>query len=345
MKFPAAVLVANRQPLVIEELEVPPLAYGQVLARVLCSGICGAQLGEIDGVKGPDKFLPHLLGHEATAEVVECGPGVRTIRPGERVVLHWRKGAGLEAPPPKYASRRGPVNAGAVTTFNQYAVVSENRATCLPADFDPESGAMMGCAVTTAFGALNNNAGVKIGESVVIWGAGGVGLNMVQGAVLAGAYPVVAVDLFDNRLELAARLGATHRINASRADVEAEARQIVGPDGADVVLENTGNPRVIEAAYRLTSPRGRTVLVGVPAADARASLYTLPLHFEKVLTGSHGGEARPDVDIPRYVRLCQAGRLDLRAIIGRRYPLDRINDAIADMRSGAVAGRCIIELP
>ncbi len=344
MKTIAAILIAQKQPLVIEEIEIPALKYGQALVRVRVSGICGSQIGEIDGVKGPDKFLPHLLGHEGAAEVLECGEGVRQVKPGDRVVLHWRPGAGIAAAAPQYRAARGTINAGWVTTFNQHAVISENRMTRIPADFDPEQAALMGCAVTTGFGVINNNARVRIGESVVVFGAGGVGLNVIQAAGLVGAYPIVAIDLYDRKLELAARLGATHRINAGLTEVEAAVRAIVSDAGADVVVENTGVVKNIEAAYRLTSAIGRTVLVGVPPKGATASIYTLPLHFEKELTGSHGGESQPDRDIPRYVRLIAAGRLDLRPLVTQRYPLTQINNAIADMRSGAVAGRIMITM-
>jgi len=344
MKTRAAILFEQKKPLVIEEVEVPPLKLGQVLVKVLASGICGSQIGEINGVKGPDRFLPHLLGHEGCGEVLEAGEGVRSVKPGDRVVLHWRKGTGLESVTPVYESRIGRVNAGWVTTFNEHAIVSENRLTKVPAGFDVEAAALFGCAVTTAFGVVTNNAQVAIGQSVVVFGAGGIGLSIVQGAALAGAHPIVAVDLFDNRLELARSLGATHAVNSRGSDPSEAIAKIVGNDGADVVIDNTGNVEVIALASRLTGPRGRTVLVGVPPKGATAAISTLPLHFEKRLMGSHGGECRPEADIPRYVRLVEDGRLSLAGVVGRRYGLDEINDAIDDMTSGRIAGRAIIRM-
>lgn len=344
MKGLAAILVEQKAPLVLEEIEIPRLAQGQVLVQILSSGICGSQLGEIDGVKGPDRFLPHLLGHEGTGIVLECGEGVRTVNAGDKVVLHWRKGAGMESLPPSYQSRIGWINAGWVTTFNEYAVVSENRITAIPADFDPDIGALFGCAVTTAFGVINNNARLKIGQSIAIFGAGGIGLSLVQGAAMASACPIIAVDRFDNRLELAARLGATHRINATETNPEDAIRQIIGGGGVDVAVDNTGNVSVIEMAYRLTGPQGRTLLVGVPPKGSEAAVYTLPLHFGKTITGSHGGECQPEVDIPNYVRLCNAGKLDLQPCLGHYYELADINQAISDMRTGAIAGRAIVRL-
>lgn len=344
MKSRAAILVEQKKPLVIEDVEVPALKLGQVLVKVLVSGICGSQLGEIDGVKGPDKFLPHLLGHEGCGEVLEVGEGVRTVKPGDRVVLHWRKGAGLESVAPVYASRIGTVNAGWVTTFNEYALVSENRVTVIPSDFDPEIAALFGCAVTTGFGVVTNNARLAIGESIAVFGAGGIGLNIVQGAALAGGNPIIALDRFDNRLDLARLLGATHAINVTKVDAAEEIRRIVGNDGVDVAVDNTGSVEVIALASRLTNARGRTVLVGVPPKDSTAAISTLPLHFEKRLTGSHGGECRPEIDIPHYVRMVREGRLDLGSLVGERYPLAEINTAIADMKSGRLAGRAIVLL-
>ena len=344
MKTRAAILVEQKKPLVIEEVEMPALKLGQVLVKVLASGICGSQIGEINGVKGPDRFLPHLLGHEGCGTVLEIGEGVRTVKPGDRVVLHWRKGAGLESVTPTFGSRLGTVNAGWVTTFNEHAIVSENRVTAVPPGFDIEAAALFGCAITTAFGVVTTNAQVAIGQSVAVFGAGGIGLSIVQGAALAGAHPIIAIDLVDARLDLARSLGATHTINSRAADVAAEIASIVGGDGVDVAIDNTGNVDVIALASRLTSGRGRTVLVGVPPKGATAAISTLPLHFEKRLVGSHGGESRPDIDIPRYVRLVEDGRLSLAGVVGRRDPLDGVNEAIDDMTSGRLAGRAILRM-
>lgn len=346
MKFKAAILTELKQPLVIEEIEAPPLRFGQVLVQIHCSGICGAQINEIEGAKGPDKFLPHLLGHEATATVVETGEGVTTVKPGDRVVCHWRKGAGLQGPTASYTSKAFPkINSGWVTTFSEYSVVSENRMTKIPADFDAEWGALLGCAVTTALGVVNNNARLGIGESIAVFGTGGVGLNIVQFAAMAGAHPIIGIDLHDHKLELARRLGATHTLNARAGNLVEQLRALAGPQGVDVAIENTGVADVIETAYEATAPQGRVILVGVPAKSARhPSFYTLPLHFKKVLTGSEGGDCRPDVDIPKLVRLCREGKLNFNGLVSRRYKLEQINEAIADLKNGRVAGRCVVAM-
>ena len=341
----AAILVEQRQPLVVAEIELPQaLDVGQVLVKVHYSGICGSQLGEIDGAKGEDKFLPHLLGHEGSGTVMETGPGVRHVKAGDRVVLHWRKGLGIEPVPPKYRWNGKTVNAGWVTTFNEYAIVAENRITSIPADSDMEVAALFGCAVTTGFGVVVNNAKVKIGESVVVFGAGGVGLNIVQAAAMVSAWPLIAVDLHDNRLALAKQMGATHLINAGNTDARQAILDIVGAGGIDVFIDNTGQPAIIEMGYQLAKPQGRVTLVGVPRKGNNINVYSLPLHFGRGLAGSHGGETVPEQDIPRYQGMFRAGRIRLRELITDFYALQDINTAIQKMRDGTLAGRCLVRL-
>ena len=339
----AAILAQSREPLVVDEIALPEtLGVGQVLVKVLYSTICGAQLNEIAAAKGPDKFLPHLLGHEASARVIEIGPGVTTVKPDDTVVLHWRPSQGIQCPPPAYKWRDKKLNAGWVTTFNEYAVVSENRMTVIPAAYNLRDAPLLGCAVTTAAGVINNDANVKIGESVVVFGVGGVGLNVVQFAELAGANPIVAVDLVDSKLDMAKSRGATNCLNANAvADLDAEIRKIVGLKGPDKVIETTGAKSVIELAYNLTHADGTCVLVGVPSE--KVSIYTLPIHFNKVLTGSHGGDAVPHVDIPRLIRLIEAGRLSFEGLITHEFPLDDINAAL-DVVRGGTAGRVLLRI-
>ena len=339
----AAILAQSRAPLIIDDIALPEtIGVGQVLVKVLYSTICGAQLNEIAAAKGPDKFLPHLLGHEASARVLEIGPGVTTVKPDDTVVLHWRPSAGIQCQPPAYTWNGKKLNAGWVTTFNDHAVISENRMTVISPDYDLRNAPLLGCAVTTAAGVINNDAGVKIGESVVVFGVGGVGLNVVQFAQLAGAYPIVAIDLVDSKLEMARERGATHCLNPSTAgDMDAAIRKIVGEKGPDKVIETTGAKQVIELAYNLTHADGTCVLVGVPSE--KVTIYTLPIHFNKVLTGSHGGDAVPQVDIPRLIRLNQAGRLSFDGIITHEFPLEEINTALDVVRSGA-AGRVVLKI-
>ena len=344
-KMKAAILVEQRKPLVISVIELPgALDIGQVLVKIHYSGICGSQLGEIDGAKGPDAYLPHLLGHEASGTVIAIGPGVKNVKPDNLVVLHWRKGLGIEGAPPIYKWNDEKLNAGWIATFNEYAIVSENRVTAIPEDSDLEVAALFGCAVTTGFGVVENNAQVRIGESVVVFGAGGVGLNIVQAASLVSAYPIIAVDLYEGRLALAKEMGATHLINASRVDAERAIQDIIKKQGLDCFIDNTGNPKMIELGYRITKSQGRVILVGVPRKGSDTTIYSLPLHFGKRISGSHGGEAIPQTDIPRYYQLFNNGRIKLKELITEIYPLEEINAAITRMRSGETSGRCLIKM-
>ena len=342
-KTKAAILVELNQPLEVAEIELPEtLSFGQVLVKVIYSGICGAQINEIEGAKGPDKFLPHLLGHEGCAEVLEVGPGVRTVKVGDTVCMHWRPSDGLQSDTPAYQWKGRKVNAGWVTTFNEHAVISENRLTPVPEDFPRKLVPLFGCAVTTALGVVNHDAQVRIGQSVVVFGVGGVGLNIVQFAEMVSAHPIVGIDIVDSKLEMAMRFGATHAFNSEKLqDLDERIREVVGNGGADVVVDTTGRARVIEKAYELTHPDGKTILVGVPRKGDHVSIYTLPLHFKKVLTGSHGGSADPHIEIPRLIRLWRAKKLNLDGLITHEFTFEKINDAIKVMRGGE-AGRVLV---
>ena len=356
----AAILVDLNHPLEVAELALPRLDIGQVKVQLHCSTICGAQVGEISGIKGRDKFLPHLLGHEGGGVVLEVGPGVTLVKPGDHVVLHWRKGTGIQSSTPRYQWEGRTVNAGWVATFADQAIVSENRITRIEDDIPFEIASLLGCAVTTALGLINRDAKVQIGEAVAVIGCGGIGLNVVQGAAMVSADPIIAIDIYDHKLDMAKRFGATHVINSMNDDPSEMLAKVVGmPDqqtikgkpsesvhmgGIDVVVENTGNVDLIEMAYQFTKPRtGRTILVGVPRHDHDITIHSLPLHYGQVLTGSEGGHTNPTIDIPRYLNLYRKGKLELDSVITHRFPLAEINRAFDLMRAGEV-GRCAITM-
>ena len=341
----AAILVEQRKPLIIENLKLPEvLEIGQVLVKVHTSGICGSQIGEIDGVKGKDSYLPHLMGHEGSGTVLQIGPGVNTVDVGDKVVLHWMKGRGIESQTPHYFLDSQKINAGWVTTFNSHAVISENRCTKVPKETDNDIAALFGCAITTGFGVIENNAKIKMGESIVVLGAGGVGLNIIQAASMRSAFPIIAVDIHDNKLNLAKKFGATHLINSNKEDVREKINYFLNNDGLDVFIDNTGIPKIIELGYSILKKEGRLILVGVPKIGSNINIFSLPLHFGKTILGSHGGESNPEKDISRYLNLYNKGYLNIKEIISKKFKLDDINEAVKSFKAGSLAGRILIEL-
>jgi len=340
----AAILVQQGRPLEIAEIFLPKkLEVGQVIVEFHYSGICGSQIGEIDGIKGPDRWLPHLLGHEGSGSVLSIGPGVTNVKPGDTVVAHWRPSLGIEAPTPTYFWGNRAVNAGWVTTFNRYGIISENRLTPIPKTSDLRTAALYGCAITTGFGTIDNVAKVRLGETVVIFGAGGIGLNIIQAAALAGARTIAAVDRYDDRLKIALSCGATHIINVDRINVWDRLKSVFLNDKVDIFIDNTGNPDVIRRGYELIHSKGRVILVGVPKIGAETALHTLSLHFGKSIVGTTGGESMPHSDIPRYMRLAAAKKIDFSDLITEVRPLQDINYLIEGMRVGRSAGRCLIK--
>jgi S-(hydroxymethyl)glutathione dehydrogenase/alcohol dehydrogenase len=322
-------------------VEIPELAAGQVLVKLAASGICGKQLEEISGKRGTDPYIPHLLGHEGAGVVVDVGPGVRKVKPGDHVVLHWMKGSGIDAATPSFRRNGTTINAGCVTTFSERTVVSENRVTPIPRDVPLELMSLLGCAVTTGLGIVFNNAALKPAQSIAVFGVGGVGLNVIQGAALVNAYPIVAIDLNQNKLQQATAFGATHTIDATREDPALLLMELSGGRGVDVAVDVTGKNEVRQLAYNATSNTGKTILAGVPHHEDRMTIDSFPLHFGRQIIGSHGGETKPDVDIPRYIQLYRLGRLKLEEQISHRVPLDEVNTAIELVTRGEAA-RCVI---
>ena len=350
MKYPliftAAILEKNRSPLVFREITFNgPLKDGQVLVKLFYSGICGKQIEEIDGLGGPDPFLPHMLGHEGTGEVLHIGPEVSKVKVGDTVVMHWMKGSGIHSETPIYESDDQKINAGWVTTFNEKAVISENRLTVIPPHLDQDHAALMGCAITTALGVLTNDAKIKVGESIAIFGCGGVGLSLIQFAKLSGCYPIIGVDIHENKLKRALSLGATHTVKSDLIDFEKRVLKSNGNSNIDICIDNTGIPEIIEVAYSLTSSEGgRTVLVGVMDKNNKLKIWTYPLHFNQKIIGSSGGQCNPNIDIPKIVKLVDNNLLDLKGLIGKTYNLEEINIAIDELRAGNVSGRLMIKL-
>ncbi len=336
-KTKAAVLFEAGRPLRILELTIPDLGPGQVLVDIAYSGVCHSQLNEVRGHKGPDRYLPHTLGHEGAGTVVAVGPGVAKTRPGDAVVLSWLKGSGADVPGTVYDSGEGPINSGAISTFMRRTVTCENRVTVVPESMPGELGALLGCAIPTGAGVVFNSSGLARGDAVAVFGVGGVGLSAVMGAASVGAAPIIAVDLVAGKLAKARELGATHTVNASEGDPVAAIRSLTGGRGVRVAIECAGQVAAMEAAFEsVISGGGLCIVAGNPPHGQTLRVNPYSLIGGKRLVGTWGGESRPDVDIPRYVDLFLAGRLPLGKLETVQYPLDQVNEALADLEEGRV---------
>jgi len=332
----AAVLETIDHPLSIREVELTDLKVGQVLVKIIVSGLCGAQLHEIRGHKGNAKFLPHLMGHEGCGIVESVGPGVTTVKVGDKVVMHWRPGTGIEAPFPSYVLDGKSMSSGKVTTLSEYSIVSENRLTTVPDDTPPELCAILGCALTTAMGIIDNEVDLKFGESVAVVGCGGVGLNLLQGAAMKSACPIYAVEKNPNKKDLCFTAGATTFVD-DIADIDGK---------VDVIIDTTGIPEVISACVSKLSGKGRMILVGQPAPGKGVEVMNAVNLFSgmgQTIKATQGGKTNPTEDIPRYVRMHKEGKLDIESFVTHRFKLDQVNEAFDLLRSGN-AGRIIIEM-
>jgi len=339
----AAILVASKEELILDEIRLPErLSSGQVLVEIITSGICGAQINEIDAVKGPDLFLPHLLGHEGYARVLEVGDNVSTVKEGDEVVMHWRLGSGLQANPASYSWMGKQLNAGWVTTFNRHAVVSENRVTQINGSgLSAELIPLFGCALTTSLGVLENEARVTNSDHLLILGAGGVGLTLLKIAKFMRVKEITVIDLSLDKLEAARRLGATTVIQfKNKAQVLEECSSIL-TSKPSIAIDTTGSPPAIEVCYESTASEARIILVGVPRIGSKVSIYTLPLHFGKQISGSKGGGSKPQTDIPKLVDLLKRKSLDFSDFPTELHHFSELNKAISNLRNGSV-GRMVI---
>jgi S-(hydroxymethyl)glutathione dehydrogenase/alcohol dehydrogenase len=342
MKTQAALLVQTGQPLVLADIETPALKPGQVLVEVAYSGACGTQVMEWRGDKGEDKWVPHCLGHEGTGTVLEVGSAVTKVKVGDKVVLSWIKGSGIEAGGAVYDWDGKKVNAGGVTTFQRHSVVSENRLTLLPPDLPMDVAVLLGCAAPTGMGAVYNVLKVQPGDAVAVFGTGGIGLNALMAAALAGAMPVIGIDPNPTRRALAKTYGATHVIDAA-SDVLAEIKKIV-PQGVDLAVESSGIPAVMEQAINSTRQQGgRAVVIGNAKHGATLPLNPGVFNQGKSLLGTWGGDSVPDRDYGRYGRLLSSGRFPVRDLLSKPYSLAQADQALQDLAAGKV-GRPLIDM-
>lgn len=346
----AAILTKFNEPLEIIEIiwHNAPLGYGQVMVEVIASGICGAQLSEIRGDKNPDAPLPRLMGHEAVIRVMDVGQGVK-IPIGSKAIAHWRIGAGIESEHPRWLRVEGEIgkeywqdySAGKITTFSTHSIISENRLTPVSEDTPDELCCLLGCSLSTALGVIENEADVKFGESVLIIGCGGLGLNLILAAKLRQAGIICAIEKNADKGELALAVGATQfmPIGENLSASELARGQF------DVVIDTTGNPDRISHGIDLLRGGGRFVMVGQPGPGKDVVIPHAQRMFEgegKTIIATQGGRFSPSRDIPRYVDAWRQGRLNLDGLISHRLPLSEINQGLDLVRQGQ-AGRVLID--
>jgi S-(hydroxymethyl)glutathione dehydrogenase / alcohol dehydrogenase len=345
INFKAAILENHSGHLnIFDEIKIPSLERGQVLVKLAYSGVCHSQIMEIDGLRGEDKFLPHMLGHEGSGQVIQIGPGVSKVSKGDKVVLGWIKGDGIDSGGCKYYCDEQIINAGSVTTFNEYAVVSENRLVEVPKDIPMDIAALFGCAVLTGSGILTKTIKPKKHSSIAFFGLGGIGMSALAASNLYDFSDLFVVDINDERLNIAKDFGATHLINPKSVDpVEYILRESDGL-GVDYSVEAAGFTSTIEQAFAVIKKgTGLTVFASHPKHGDKISIDPFDLISGKKIIGSWGGGSHPDKDIPMFAELYKNGKLPLERLISKKYKLSEINYAIEDLRSGTVI-RPIIEI-
>jgi len=361
MKARAAVLFEPKQKLSIEMVDVPGPREDEVLVHMAAGGVCHSDLHVMKGdLAAP---LPAILGHEGSGTVAEVGPKVKDVQVGDNVVPLWRLscgeceyctggrpalcGAGIEV------RRTGSLplggtgftlkgkeikRFGGVSTFAEYSVIPEKALLKIPKGFPLDRAALLGCAVITGYGAVAYAAQVRPASLVAVFGAGGVGLNVIQTAALSGAGMVIAVDLLDNKLEFARQFGATHLVNASHGNPVEQIRALTGSRGVDFAFEVIGLPVTMRQAFDVLARRGVAVIVGIGPTKAEVTIPVIPLAWEdRVLMGTLYGSARPRIDILKLIGLYRAGKLKLDELLTRSYPIEQINEAYAALERGEVA--------
>lgn len=331
----AAILFETGAPLVIaRDIEVPPPSYGQVFVELSYSGICHSQLMEVEGKRGPDPYLPHLLGHEGVGRVLAIGEGVTKVKIGDSVILGWIRGKGIEAQPPKYNWQGHVLNAGRVTTFNTHALISENRCYVKPQNIPEDIAVLFGCALPTGAGIVLNEINPEPGTSAVVFGLGGIGLIALMTLKAAGCESIFAVDVSKEKLDLALELGATQVINASTSNPVTEIQTLTKGQGVDYAIDAAGRAKTIEQAFAsIRKFGGLCIFASHPPAGENINLDPHELISGKQIRGSWGGAVNPERDIPRFAELYEKGELLLNQLIRNRYSLDEVDHAIGEIKN------------
>lgn len=353
----AVVATAKGEPVHIETISVPDPGPGEALVRVQACGVCHTDLHYREG--GINDDFPFLLGHEAAGIVEAVGDDVRDLAPGDFVVLNWRAVCGecraCRRGRPQYcfathnATQKMTLDGVALSpalgigAFAEKTLVAAGQATKVDPRARPEAVGLLGCGVMAGLGAAINTGGVGLGDSVAVFGCGGVGDAAIAGARLAGAATVIAVDLDPRKLELAKGFGATHTVDASAVDPVEAVRELTGGFGADVVVEAVGNPKVFEQAFHARDLAGTVVQVGVPNPEMRIDIPMIDFFGRGgALKPSWYGDCLPSRDFPLYTDLYLQGRLDLDAFVSETIALDDVEAAFGRMEAGEVLRSVVV---
>ena len=365
MQMQAAVLNEFNTPFSIETVDLAPPEAGEVLVKVAAAGICHSDWHVVEGLSYFP--LPIICGHEGSGVVESVGEGVSGLKPGDHVTLSFRahcgecfyclrdKGNLCETFSPVLRSGLMQDGLSRITRdgepvhimtglgcFAEYVVIDQSAAVPIRQDVPLEVAALVGCAVSTGVGAAIYTADVRPGESVAVYGAGGVGLNIIMGAVMCGADPVIAVDTNSSKMEIAREFGATHTLYSDDESV-AEIQALTGGRGADHVFESVGLSFLQERGLEATRPGGTLTLVGLTPVGSDTNLPgAIITRTEKVIRGSFYGSVNTKRDFPMFIELYRAGKLKLDELVTRRYQLDEINEAYANMLTGEVARGIIV---
>ena len=274
--------------MLIEKIRIPEkLHEGQVLVKNFYSGVCGSQLGEIDGIKGKDNYLPHLLGHEAVGKVLKVGKKVSRVKSGDNVLLHWMPTEGISSPGPKYLWKNKTINAGPIATFTDLSIISENRLTPLKKNLDNNKEVLLlGCTISTAIGSIKKLTKFNSKETVAIAGCGAIGLALIKVLKYLGSQKIIAIDLDERKLKVAKKFGASFCINTKKNNFLNSIKKKF-PNKIDKFFECTGNVDVISDAFECLNQMGSEILIGVPNSK-KAKFYTLDINLGKKLIGCKG---------------------------------------------------------
>ncbi|MBM2803357.1 MAG: Zinc-binding dehydrogenase [Deltaproteobacteria bacterium] len=355
----AAIYVEPRKPLVVDEVEFADPGPDQVLVKLFSSGVCHSQLHTMQRPARKGQSLPALLGHESTGVVVAKGRDVTHVKEGDHVITTWvdRDSATTNQPMVLHALNdraqylanwKGKAVMHSAATWAEYAVAQERVVVPLPKDLPTDVTSIIGCAVMTGAGAIINTLRVRPGQSVAVFGAGGIGLCAISAAAIVDAYPVIAVDVNDGKLDFARRFGATHVINAKNGDAVQAIKDLTG-GGADFAIDAIGVPLTQEQILRAVRPGfsglnkgGTALLVGITPPDAKAILDTSLFVGNRSFTRTSGGDCKPDRDFSIFLRWMREGKLKLNELITNRYQLEQINEAVDDLEHGRILGRGIL---